>query len=1679
MSGTAKRFGTFGGVFTPSILTILGVIMYLRLPTIVGQGGLWMTLGIIAVAHVISITTGLSVASIATDKRVRAGGSYYMISRSLGLPIGGTLGIALFVGMSFSISLYLIGFSESFLGYWGLPQDKNTIRIAGSIALAVVAIVTLISTSLAMKTQYVIMAAIAASLATVVVGGFTHTPPAHPHMNAASGAAAVGFGALFGIFFPAVTGFEAGVSMSGDLKDPKKAIPIGTIAAIAVGLIVYAGLAIFLAFRIDAASLATDSDILSKISVFAPALMAGVWGATISSALGSILGAPRILQAASADRITHRFFARGYGPTSEPRNALIMSVLIAQAGILIGELDVIARIVTMFFITAYGFLNLACALESWASPDFRPDFRIPKSVSLVGAITCVVIMIQLDILAMIGASVVMGVLFVYLKRRELTLEGGDTYEGIWSTIVRRGLYNLSRSTVHQRNWRPNMLLFSGGEDERPGLVAIARDLASGRGMISNFDLEETSRARLRPRREEAVPTDSPDAEGVFTRVLQCRDVYESMLQISRYHGFSGVEPNTVLLGRAHKISRAEKFGSMVQSFVELDYNILLYDECADRNPAPQTIDVWWSGYGNNLSFGLSLVRFLHATDRWHHASLRFLIIADDAGLAERYRARLGATIDSMRVSGEIRVIYNGVERRNFAEIIAHESGQSDLVLLGIPDFSREPPEKALARMNDLTGSLREILWMGASSYFPEVAVERSTRLSLPVSPDAELPSLDLPSAEPLRSWLADFAPKLSAMLVGVHERHFAAIGERRIAAMERLEQLANHTYDAIAEGLAEGAPMRRPISHFHGSFLHQARTGLVPTEGAEADSVPLNSEQLAQELGRLVAESPKTLGVVRPSGFFASRQGDGWRTRARYALRRVRARFGGGQTRTEIPCRAILSHRLQLGIPKRMAALERRVSLGHYALLAATHRILARVDASLQALESARRQGTLSGEIVRKDRELVVASIQLELKNATLELTDLGRTVEADSRRLLLRMGADMDHPDASGRTRSRHVSRRHLDREFASLALTEHALLNNGLLFERMLAADLKLFFIRNRMRGVVERVLAETEASLRGSLLGRLKRAGNPERTETAPYPHAAATERPFGAEDFSSSLMSQIRPVLAELPEELSVLAAESVEQFEKGEFAQASAVTVAVRRYVESLCESNFSISARKAADALERAVQEARSALADALNTPEDRATEEAEPAAPDVPPRDRPVVRVSEAASALEVALDDFQIEILASLGKVAEHLSAFFFVHAPESIDLFVRASERRVLQQRIQRLLDAGRQAMANLLGRVLLRRSHAVVLAHRIENEANEWNRVSLLGELRENCIPAARMVATLPRYYRYLFLEKAPPSAEFWVGRKQELAEFASAVARSRSGFGGAVFVTGPPESGKTWFCRFAAERHFSRGQIQEVFVKQGGASREAFQEAKRQAASGTEELSQTRRCVVVHDLELLWERRPDGYAGLRAVLDAVQELGRQTLFVFNLNIDAFLLLRQTFRLESQTARAIELGPFTAEELQDVVLKRHNVTGYGLQLGAAGDRAISLFQSARYFDAIFAESAGLPGPALRTYVRSIESVQDNTVRIRYPSAVSDSVLAGLPPSWKLILATVLLHKRLRDDRLLALCLPIDPDAETILSALRHARILIPMGADNWKLEPAVMPYLRQRLREEGVL
>ena len=712
-----KKFGTFEGVFTPSILTILGVIMYMRLGWVVGNAGLIGAISIIIIAHVIAITTGLSVSSVATDKKIGAGGIYYVLSRSMGIPIGGSIGIALYVGTALSIALYLIGFAESFNGYFGIGLTINDLRITGTIALVSITALALISTSVALKAQFFILSAIIISLIAIFFGTSEFQPGT---VNMFSTEGAVSLEVVFAVFFPAVTGFTAGIAMSGDLKDPKKSIPTGTLLAIGTGLIIYIALAIFLAYTINSEVLKTDYNILMKVALFAPAVVAGIWGATLSSALGGILGGPRILQAMSIDKVTPKIFGKGKGENNEPVNALLMVFIIAEAGILIGELDVIARIVSMFYLTAYGFINISYFLESWANPDFQPTFKIKRWIGFLGFLASFGVMFKLDMIAMLVALAVIGSLYFWLQRKEVKLQSNDVWRSVWENVVNKGLKRIDSEVDENSNWNPNIILFSGVSDHQSYLLDLSKTVSGRTGIVTNFKLilDKENEKPLR-RTEQVVRDDTFSELGIFARQIKVDNIYKGITNIASTYGFSGVEPNTIMMGWPKGLENSVEYSKMTETLLLLDYNLLYLD--FDRKTKfgnYKTVDLWWRETDSkNAEMMLNIARFIIASPKWNDTNIRVLFVNNNNVDRDIIHSKIYKLVEDLRVNVEIKIINNAVEQKPFYHLIEEHSAVTNLTLLGIPNYKFEKQAEFIVKTNHLFETIGSTLLVKAANNF--------------------------------------------------------------------------------------------------------------------------------------------------------------------------------------------------------------------------------------------------------------------------------------------------------------------------------------------------------------------------------------------------------------------------------------------------------------------------------------------------------------------------------------------------------------------------------------------------------------------------------------------------------------------------------------------------------------------------------------------------------------------------------------------------------------------------------------------------------------------------------------------------------------------------------------------------------------------------------------------------
>jgi amino acid transporter len=316
-----------------------------------------------------------------------------MVSRSLGAEAGGSIGIPLFLAQALGISLYIVGFAESVSNLF----PGVTVRLVTLATLFFLTVLAVISTGLVIKTQFIILGIVVLSLVSLFAGKL---PPADGmHLDAAY-TGDYDFWTVFAVFFPAVTGILSGISLSGDLKDPARSIPAGTILSVIAGAIIYVSIAIWLSLTASPKELTSNNAIMISIARWGPLIYAGIWGATLSSALANLLAAPRTLQSMAADGMVFKLFSRGRGEQNEPIRATVFTFMLVAGVLWVGELNTIAPVLTMFFLITYGSVNFISFVESLIKrPGFRPTFRVHWSISLLGAAGCIWVMFVINPLA--------------------------------------------------------------------------------------------------------------------------------------------------------------------------------------------------------------------------------------------------------------------------------------------------------------------------------------------------------------------------------------------------------------------------------------------------------------------------------------------------------------------------------------------------------------------------------------------------------------------------------------------------------------------------------------------------------------------------------------------------------------------------------------------------------------------------------------------------------------------------------------------------------------------------------------------------------------------------------------------------------------------------------------------------------------------------------------------------------------------------------------------------------------------------------------------------------------------------------------------------------------------------------------------------------------------------------
>jgi len=711
MSSTQQpsgQLGTFGGVFTPTVLTILGVIMYLRLGWVVGNGGLLGGLLVMGLAIGITTATGLSLSSISTNTRLGAGGPYAIISRSLGLEVGGSVGVPLYISQALAVAMYVFGFREGWL--WFFPSHPALLVDLATFAL--VFGIAYVSAEFAFKIQYVIMGVIVLSIALILgspagwsgevqwVGEWRGSPE--------NGFAGTDFWAVFAVFFPAATGIMAGANMSGDLENPRRSIPLGTISAIAVSTVVYVLIAVWASRAGSPEELTSNYTFLVDASLWAPGVLAGLLGATLSSALSSLVGAPRILLALTRDGIVPNIGGIGeVSANGEPRRAMVASGLLVMAALLLRDLNAIAPVLSMFFLITYGVINLVVLLEaSLGLQSYRPTLKVPRIVPLFGALGCLFAMFIVNPTVSLVALAIVGALYAFILRRKLG-SASDSRSGMFAAVAE---WAAARATEFEadnpRAWKPNLLTPVVDTASVRGSFQLLHELVAPEGSIkllgiaSQEDVVDVS-TRM------GKLTGEFRKKGVFTTysVLDSADLETGVVAGLQALRSAFFRPN-VLFVTLPKSGSVESLERLWRESRRLRVGLALFADHPEAGLGKRSVIHLWLPPGahqrsvdetlGSHSLNLALLTALRLQRAWKAEMRVYAVCADgvELPLATEWlatladRARLPAEVQLSTVVGEL-------------EDCLVQAPQSDLDLFSLP---HEPDVAWVRRSVQLTRS---------------------------------------------------------------------------------------------------------------------------------------------------------------------------------------------------------------------------------------------------------------------------------------------------------------------------------------------------------------------------------------------------------------------------------------------------------------------------------------------------------------------------------------------------------------------------------------------------------------------------------------------------------------------------------------------------------------------------------------------------------------------------------------------------------------------------------------------------------------------------------------------------------------------------------------------------------------------------------------------------------------
>lgn len=1625
-----KKSGTILGVFLPSMLSIVGAIMYLRLSWVVGTAGMTSTLAIVFVSFIISIITGLGLSSIATDQKQKKDGIYHLLSRSMGVPMGSTICSTLLIALLFNAAIQIIGISETLLNiptiasFLNMEPCKASYRIIGSVILLIIFLtIILFNYTSTSKARIVVISAFLLSLISIIAGIATNTD-IRPEISTNDTDTAFLWTEFFGIFFPALSGFTIGLTFKNSLKNPHKSILSGTISAIIVSFIIYTLTIIALNKFVDQNILIESQGNLFPSISFSPLITYIAILISLSYIAFSIMSiTPRIVVSMAHDKVLPNFFDNSYARQNQkPTAAIVVLFIITECIVLIGDLNTLAYISTICLLTTYTLINLTFALERWANSDFKPYVRLSKYIGIIGVILCSLIIYQLCEVITIAIVLVVIVLYFTYRNNNIRVEYGDVWQNVLLSITKASLIKINKKKLENKAWQPNVIVFSGGKNKRPYLVDFGKWIIGKHGFLSVFNVSTNTKEKFFNHKNTNSIIGSPDDQWIETKFFPCEDVFSGIETVSSTYGFTGIEPNTIILGFNGTTTNRERFFSMINNIIKLDKNLLLLHFDKDNGFGnKKTTDIWLTPEDNDTIFTLNISKFLLQTPEWSNCNLRINVINNNNSAFNILYCKVEDILNNLRMNCEINIVNNELENKSLKDLITSHSSDSDLLLLSIP---QSDDIDKFETMNTLSEIDKSIIFVKSSKQFQtsnniEIIASQSNIKSKEETYNSEL--------LPIQPEAADYFKSLELSI----QQH---INETIFSRFEIVYSHFNSYINAINEIVDQKIKQPKSTNELRNFSISTYRSIKQKMSLLTTDTLPeINNifqnigDKLVEDSSSLINSIPDIFTVFYDANVAFITKTD---SKEIVAFKRKMQRYMKRNGSELYPYRVRINKFISNEINKmyneifsNIFKIYKNYCLSYYINI---NDIINAIDDSclLYSNSYSKTQDiTPTLQNIHKHVEIAIDKNKEFVDELKKEIINIRNKYLINIRNYFNTINFGSIKVNKTNDLQSTLKTTNNKIELFNSL-LTP--LFNRTLLNIDLATFKYKLNSYSNETSAIITDYINNKISQYHKLFIDKIKDNTSFDIIDTT-------IEYDFKTEFYShlNEITDKLTKSIHKLPSKILIIDNQTLSKIESELPSNVQPTYFSASRFLDYTIQYYYTNKLKKIQNAINTQVDNSLDKQKDIITQLSFIQEQDSQ--------KEEIIATIEEELASLKQLTERSNNEIKNISITTEEKLQLDVFISSSNTLKDIISSYDKEISTQNIIKRINNRISSISHkLFTNIWYRQSSSIVTLQRLQDRNTNSESLKKYFDAIYKLTLIPEVEQTLPYSYKQLFTISQQYNKDFWVGRTKAVEDFGILYNQYISCKQGAILVTGGMGIGKTFFSYHVAKMYLPNQQIYSIkSVTGGSASISKFEASflrsvEMQGSTLTKAIRELpkKSVIILDNIEQWWIRTENGNIVIDTIIDLVNRYSGDYLFIINSNTDGYNAIKFTTNIQQIFIGSINLLPFNASELESIIMRRHKAGNLKLVIDNKNEKYLRQWNYAKLFSQYHKLSNGNIKSTLNAWLSCITKVEDDTIYTHSPHRPETLPLYELSRRQIVILTQFIIHNNMSYERISAI-------------------------------------------------